>query len=693
MFNKSWTANLAIPGSKPFDPVSAIMFAFEGNASVVGLTQKFTGKAKSYFPVIARITDNLYPQVRFKLNPIYWLQEWVESPILNRARGIDQQTLSVLTKEGRTVSIGADQVRDLAAVGPEAQSIIDNVSFLTVFRNDALQRALDTSWNAKGWRAGVRDLAQGQLGNKLVVAKEAAKDRAALTLSAKNFYKELAERDPKMLNALIVNYGTSDSTELFVRYVDMRNRLRDTSRVLTDIEASRPASMGFRRIPDRELRAIEEFKFDTFGGMNAGSEIQTTEEIFRKYIDNPYDSAINLSVQADRMRDAGYDMSLIEPGIAELKAALYSVDDIRKGNPRAFIDGMPLTQAEAEAVAKVSAARATLKKGVDRLESYYDDAVMRRVAAETMMLDTALATGGQLSYEAGLMAQSLALGHSYSSEIADVTASLQRIVEEAKITLAEEFGPAVRLTARNPQQRARLFEIVRQRAMEAGRNPDSLNALTNASFELLTKHGAEERIFRAFEHVYETSLKQANQITYFNPERTIFERTVNHPFLGFYPYSYMFKKILPEMINFLFKKPFGYQAPGAGYQAYMHVRDYFENQMETDYSFRKFMEDNDEAAFMITQLFPGVPWDISAMPPSYVRAVAMSLSGKDKDYRVLEDFLGRDIFGTVGKLGPLSSIPSALGAGQQIADTLTGANNPEYTVAQPRADRDYFDID
>jgi hypothetical protein len=392
------------------------------------------------------------------------------------------------------------------------------------------------------------------------------------------------------------------------------------------------------------------------------------------------------------MRDAGYDMSLIEPGIAEVKAALYNMDDIRKGNARAFLDDMPPTEAEAQALAKLSAARANLKTGVDRLERYYDDAVMRRVAAETMMLDTALATGGELSYEAGVMAQSLALGHSYSSEIADVTASLQRIVEEAKITLADEFGPGVRLTTRNPKQRARLFEIVRERARQASSNPDSMNALTNASFELLTKHGAEERLFRSFEHVYEISLREANKITYFNPERTFFERSVNHPFLGFYPYSYMYKKILPEMINFLFKKPFGYQAPGAGFQAYMHVRDYFENQMETDYTFRKFMEDNDEVAFLITQMFPGVPWDISAMPPSYVRAVAASVGGKDKDY-TLEDFLARDVFGSATKLGPLGSIPSAIGAGQQVINTVSGGNQPKLDAFVPKADKNYFDID
>ena len=691
MFKDSWAQNLAIPGSGEFDAVKAIMFAFEGNLKTVGATQKFTGALKYYMPSLARITDNLYPEIRFKRNPLYWLQEWLESPTLNKARGVNQEVLSVLTKEGRTISVSADSLRDLSNIGPEAQSIVDNVSFLTVFRNNALEKALDSSWNSKGWRDGLRKLTSGQMGERLTVAKDQANSRAALNLSAQNFYKELAERDPRLLNALITSYGTSDSTELFVRYVDMRERLRNTERVLSDIEASRPAGYGFRRIPDKNLEAMDEFKFNTVGGMNVGSEIQTSDDIFMQYINAPYESAIDLTVQADRMRDAGYDMSLLDPSIAEVKAALYHIDDLKKSRPSAASFGAG--PGEEEAVQRLVAARENLSKSISKVESYYEDAVMRRVAAETIMLELGMGGAvGQLGYDAGIMAQSLALGHAYSSEIVDVTTSLQRIVENAKTQLQAEFGANVRLLKRNPAQRERLFGIIRQNASEAAKSTDLATAITNANYELLTRHGAEEKLYRAFEHVYQKSLTEANKITYFNPERSLFERTVNHPYLGFYPYSYMFKKILPELINFLFKKPFGYQAPGAGYQAYMHVREYFENQMETDYSFRKFMEDNDEAAFLITQLFPGVPWDISAMPPSYVRAVAMSMSGKDKDYRFLEDFLGRDIFGSVSKLGPATSIPSALGAGQQIVNTLTGGNQPKLDPYRIKSDKDYFDI-
>ncbi len=691
VFGESWVGNLAVPGVEKFDPVKAIMFAFEGNLNKVGLTQKFTGGLKYYMPSLARITDNLYPEIRFKRNPLYWLQEWLESPTLNKARGINGEVISALTKEGRTISVSADSLRDLTALGPEAQSIVDNVSFLTVFRNNALERALDSSWNSKGWKDSLRRLTSGQMGERLTVAKDQANSRAALNLSAQNFYKELAERDPRLLNALISSYKTSDSTELFVRYVDMRERLRNTGRVLSDIEASRPAGYGFRRIPDRNLEAIDDFKYETFGGMNMGNEIQTSEEILAKYINAPYESAIDLTVQSDRMRDAGYDMSLLDPSVSEVKAALYHIDDLKKSRTSSAPFGTEI--AEGEAVQRLVAARKNLSKSIDRVETYYEEAVMRRVAAEAVMLELGMGgAAGQLGYEAGVMAQSLALGHAYSSEIVDVTTSLQRIVENAKVQLQAEFGANVRLLRRNPAQRERLFGIVRANAAEAAKSTDLATAITNANYELLTRHGAEEKLYRAFEHVYQKSLTEANKVTYFNPERSLFERTINHPYLAFYPYSYMFKKILPELVQFLFKKPFGYQAPGAGYQAYSHVREYFENQMETDYTFRKFMEDNDEAAFLITQLFPGVPWDISAMPPSYVRAVAMSLSGKDKDYRFLEDFLGRDIFGSVSKLGPVTSIPSALGAGQQIVNTLTGGNQPKLDPYRIKPDKDYFDI-
>ena len=690
IFKKNYSDNLS--GKGEFEPRVALMFAFEGNANVVGYTQKFTGRLKVAMPFLAKITDDLYPTIRFKNNPLYWIQEYLESPTLNKMRGVNEEVLKVLTKEGKTVELTAGRIRDLTSIGPEAHSIVDNVSFLTVFRNNALRNALDSNWGineVKGIGLNRKNFFGGYVGENLVRAKEASKDVAAMNIAAKNFYKELAEKDPSLLNSLIVHYKTNDSTELFVRYVDMRERLRNTERVLSDIEASRPANVGFRRLPDKKGEVVDEFKFSVVGGMDKSGLIETSDDIFKRYVSQPREAAVELSVALERMKDAGYDVSILDPSVAAVRSALYRIDDLKRANGRAFVSKM--SGEEQRAMDSLREARSKLSKSVEDLDRYSDEAFMRAYVANRLMLATPLSVGGDISYEGRRIAEAIALGHSYSSEVADVTSSIQRIVEDAKLELQAEFGPSVRLSARNPAQKAKLYEILNRKASEASNSIDTIEALSNASYELLTKHGAEEQLYRAFEHVYEKALKEANKITYFNPERTIFERTINHPFLGFYPYSYMFKKILPELINFMFKKPFGLQAPGAGYQAYMHVRDYFENQMETDYTFRKFMEDNSEVSFLLTQLFPGVPWDISALPPSYVRKIAMSVSGRDKDY-TFEDLLARDIIGTTGKMGPLSSIPSMVGAGQQIMDQLTGANQPELEPYQIKPDRDYFDI-
>jgi hypothetical protein len=84
----------------------------------------------------------------------------------------------------------------------------------------------------------------------------------------------------------------------------------------------------------------------------------------------------------------------------------------------------------------------------------------------------------------------------------------------------------------------------------------------------------------------------------------------------------------------------------------------------------------DEVAFMVTQLFPGVPWDITAVPPAYLRTVARSLAGADKDYGI-GDFVGRDILGSLVRFGPLATGENLAGAADQIVTQISGGNNPE----------------
>jgi hypothetical protein len=137
--------------------------------------------------------------------------------------------------------------------------------------------------------------------------------------------------------------------------------------------------------------------------------------------------------------------------------------------------------------------------------------------------------------------------------------------------------------------------------------------------------------------------------------------------LGFYPYSYMFKKILPEFYQLLFKGGFGVKAPGAGYSAYMNVRDYVEAQLEEDPSFRRALEAKPEMMYMATMLFPGVPWDLSVVPPVWARNVYKRIM-TDKDI-TLENILIDDTLSRFSDFGPFTTVPFAMkGIGQAFED-------------------------
>ena len=203
---------------------------------------------------------------------------------------------------------------------------------------------------------------------------------------------------------------------------------------------------------------------------------------------------------------------------------------------------------------------------------------------------------------------------------------------------------------------------------EIAANTRLVDVFSKSALDHVGMRSAEETVYNAFQYAYTKALEQANRTTYFASERSFFERTINHPVLAFYPYSYMFKKILPEMTQFLFKGAFGAKAPMAGYSAYMNVRDYVEAQMEQDPSFRRALESKADFMYMITMLFPGVPWDVSVVPPAWARNVYKRIR-TDKDISV-ENILVDDIFKTFFNVGPAASLPlTGAAIGQAFEDS------------------------
>jgi hypothetical protein len=103
---------------------------------------------------------------------------------------------------------------------------------------------------------------------------------------------------------------------------------------------------------------------------------------------------------------------------------------------------------------------------------------------------------------------------------------------------------------------------------------------------------------------------EAYQTQYFKRSRSWTERSANHPYLGYYPASYYWGKILPEMVRFLTLTPFGIKAPMAGWVAANKVWESIVTQKETDPEMRKFMADNEKAFRSWGMFIPATPFDI-----------------------------------------------------------------------------------
>jgi hypothetical protein len=185
-----------------------------------------------------------------------------------------------------------------------------------------------------------------------------------------------------------------------------------------------------------------------------------------------------------------------------------------------------------------------------------------------------------------------------------------------------------------------------------------------------------ETMWQAFRVSLEKASDQAYKTHFFNPERGFLERTINHPYLGLYPLSYMWGKVLPEFARFLLAKPFGLDAPLLGWDAAQHVQEAMLVQMN-DPEFAKQMNDNKGLIYLIQLMLPATPENIPVNAPAWARHAAAAAAGGKKwnagtELADLPQNIGvmRMIPTLQQGLGP--SIGSAVGAlGGAIGDRLT----------------------
>jgi hypothetical protein len=115
---------------------------------------------------------------------------------------------------------------------------------------------------------------------------------------------------------------------------------------------------------------------------------------------------------------------------------------------------------------------------------------------------------------------------------------------------------------------------------------------------------------------------EAHATQYYKKDRSMLERSINHPYIGLYPASYMWGKVLPEMVRFLALRPFGQETPFLAWNVAREVGDSIRTQSENDPAFKQFMEDNADAFMFLSMFFPALPQDIPANVSLPIRRIA-----------------------------------------------------------------------
>ena len=150
------------------------------------------------------------------------------------------------------------------------------------------------------------------------------------------------------------------------------------------------------------------------------------------------------------------------------------------------------------------------------------------------------------------------------------------------------------------------------------------------SKELTEKMGAKEaqELADAVVGAYEVAIlrgsRRADKAQYFASQRTWLERSLNHPFLGIYPYSYMTQKAIPMMMRLMFLTPVKFRgkafvAPGAGYNMYQDFLEYANNRANSDETLLDQILQQDAVLYVFSTLLPATPDNMGFSAPSWLR--------------------------------------------------------------------------
>jgi hypothetical protein len=209
--------------------------------------------------------------------------------------------------------------------------------------------------------------------------------------------------------------------------------------------------------------------------------------------------------------------------------------------------------------------------------------------------------------------------------------------------VAEAFM-AERFDLMDPTKAVQRFDALKTRAIQAFYDESNIPAGQRLNFETAVARGGTavsggairasaaatfptadaETVWQAFRESLRATSQQAFKTHFFDARRGWLERSVNHPYLGLYPMSYMWGKVLPEFARFLLKRPFGLNAPLLGINAYQRVQEAVTARLAGDPDFAKAVQENADLIYTFAVIMPAMPNDLPANLPAWARHLSQA---------------------------------------------------------------------
>lgn len=126
--------------------------------------------------------------------------------------------------------------------------------------------------------------------------------------------------------------------------------------------------------------------------------------------------------------------------------------------------------------------------------------------------------------------------------------------------------------------------------------------------------------------------EDAFRLQYFAQNRSMLQRSINHPMFGLYPASYMWGKVGPELIKFIALQPFGLNT-GAGLRTLADMQMAIGMQRTYDPEFDAKIEELGHSAALdfLSYLLPATPWSVPASYPAWMRSFAQQGLEQEQD--------------------------------------------------------------